>query len=140
MLVRRLSVTTANWPWIEQLLRPAIVHDKRATVYEVHEKLRESRAGLASLHVEGGAALVVIEPTIENDVPVLWLNYFAGAVRGGPQRWLSVIRQGVRYFEEKARETGQREIRVGGRDWSRVLPDYHHYDPAKPNSLRKVLI
>lgn len=139
MQVQRIEVTTANWPWIEQLLRPAIAQDKGATVDQVRDKLFSHTAGLASLHVENGAALLVIEPSVENGVPVLWLEYFAGAVHGGPRHWISMIRQGVRHFEIKAREAGQRETRVGGRDWSRILPDYERYDPAKPNSLRKAL-
>jgi hypothetical protein len=48
------------------------------------------------------------------------------------------VREQMRLIEQMAKESGVTEMRVAGRDWSRVLRDYEPFDEV-PNGLRKVL-
>lgn len=55
-----------------------------------------------------------------------------------PREWLRLVRRGIGEIEEWARKAGCTEIRVAGRDWSRVLPDFMPLAGPR-NGLRKVL-
>lgn len=54
------------------------------------------------------------------------------------RHWHRLIRAHMRRLERIARESGCREMRVAGRNWSRVLLDYEPFDGVA-NGLRKVL-
>ena len=56
-----------------------------------------------------------------------------------PKQWLHTVRLGMRELEDFAREAGCTEMRVAGRDWSRVLPDYERYHGPR-HGLRKRLV
>lgn len=53
-------------------------------------------------------------------------------------RLLSAVRAAVPLIEDLARAAGVAELRLGGRDWARALPDYQPLDGV-PHGLRKVL-
>ena len=105
---------------------------------EVHSLLIDGRLGIATLHDTGAAAVIVLEPGIFDGLYCLWISYLAGEVKGPPKAWLRIVRRAMAQFETKARQAGIAEIRIGGRDWSRVFPDWLPC-PAVPNGLRKVL-
>ena len=52
--------------------------------------------------------------------------------------WLAAVREELRRIEGIARSAGCTEMRLGGRRWSRVLPDYEPLGGVK-NGLRKAL-
>ncbi len=54
------------------------------------------------------------------------------------RHWYRLVRAHVRRLERIAKQSGCREMRVAGRNWSRILIDYEPFDDA-PNGLRKVL-
>lgn len=55
-----------------------------------------------------------------------------------PKAWLRVVRGEVAKLEQVAKSVGCEELRIAGRDWSRVLPDFEPFDGVE-NGLRKVL-
>ncbi len=61
-----------------------------------------------------------------------------GEINLRPKAWLKTVRREMLRIEGIARQAGCREMRVAGRNWSRVLPDYVPLPGAK-NGLRKVL-
>ncbi len=124
------------WPWLSQLLRPAVEGGR--SLEEVRDLLVRGHLGLATVHLKNAAAVIVMQPGMFDGLYCLWVSYLAGEVKGPPKVWLRTVRRVMAHFEEKAREAGCKEIRIGGRDWSRVFPDWLPC-PAVPNGLRKVL-
>lgn len=94
--------------------------------------------GLASVHLTNAAALVVMQPGIIGDIYCLTISYLTGEVKGPPKVWLRTVRRVMAHFEEKARQAGCKEIRIGGRRWQRVFPDWLP-NPRVTYGLRKVL-
>lgn len=57
-----------------------------------------------------------------------------------PKQWLRVMRETMREFERQMKAGGVKEVRVAGRDWSRVLTDYKPIAGGKsPNLIGKRL-
>ena len=54
------------------------------------------------------------------------------------KRWYAVVRGHLHRIERIVKEAGCREMRMDGRRWSRVLPEYEPVE-GFPNRLRKVL-
>ncbi|RYY67714.1 MAG: hypothetical protein EOO12_00210 [Chitinophagaceae bacterium] len=55
-----------------------------------------------------------------------------------PREWVRVFREETKKVEAIAKAAGCIEMRCGGRNWSRVLPDYVPLAGVK-NGLRKAL-
>lgn len=95
--------------------------------------------GIATLHQRNvGAAVIVMQPGMFDGVYCLWVPFLAGHVKASPKAWLRLVRGVMASFEAKARKAGCKEIRIGGRDWSRVFPGWLPL-PSVTNGLRKVL-
>lgn len=63
-----------------------------------------------------------------------------GTIKAQPKAWLKIVRSELQTLERIARDAGCRELRMAGRDWSRIFPDYEkHPLGAGKNVLRKVL-
>lgn len=56
-----------------------------------------------------------------------------------PKQWLKVVRETVAEFERRAKAEGFTEMRMSGRNWGRVLPDYEPMTGHAPNLIRKRL-
>jgi len=98
-----------------------------------------TQLGPLALACEGGAALVTLEVYEEDGVTVCGLQQLDGRFNLPPKAWLRTMRTEMRKLENIARSAGCAEMRVAGRDWSRVLPDYEPLPGGKPNRLRKRL-
>jgi hypothetical protein len=61
-----------------------------------------------------------------------------GKINLPPRAWLRTVRREMARIEGIAREAGCKEMRVAGRDWSRILLDYRPFKGPE-NGLRKVL-
>lgn len=68
------------------------------------------------------------------------LQQLRGTINLPPKAWLRTVRAEMTKLESIARDVGCAEMRLAGRDWSRVLPDYQPLPGGKPNRLRKRLI
>ena len=88
--------------------------------------------------VPGGSALLTLEAYEEDGRLCCGIYQLRGWIRLPPRRWLKAVRAEVRKLERIARAAGCVEMRLGGRDWSRILPDYQPLAGVK-NGLRKVL-
>lgn len=56
-----------------------------------------------------------------------------------PKAWLRRVRAEIDKLERLAKAAGCAEMRVAGRDWSRVLPQYERLPGGNANLLRKRL-
>jgi len=89
----------------------------------------------------GIAVTITLEAFIEDGRQIAGIYGLKGRVRLGPKAWLRAVRDEVRKLENIARKAGCVEMRIAGRDWSRVLPDYEPMTDAPDvrNGLRKAL-
>jgi hypothetical protein len=82
--------------------------------------------------------LVTLEIYAEGNKQVCGIHQIEGQLRLPPKSWLKAMRDELTKIEDIARDAGCAEMRVAGRDWSRILTDYEPL-PGVPNGLRKVL-
>lgn len=130
-----------NWPQIAATMWPAVRADPRYSMEALRKRLTTPREGSTFgldqlLRLSGEAdCFMVIEVS---DSLVFWIKGLAGAIHGGPKAKVRTIRGTVAFMEQMARGAGCREVRLCGRDWSKLLPDYEPFDGLR-NGLRKVL-
>lgn len=132
------SRITADWAWLGPKLAPAVQFDKSVTLDDVRAKLASKQCELARITVPNGDGWVVSELCEDDGVICCWLSYLSGDVQGGPRAFLKLMRSIISEYEAMAKKAGADEMRIGGRNWSRVFPDYERFDD-KPNRLRKRL-
>jgi hypothetical protein len=125
----------AEWPAILGLIGAAIKHDKNATPTDVRRWLTTGRAEAFWIRTPRVIGLAVT--TTEGRV--CWLNYAGGKVSGGPRAFVMAVRAIVAEIERLATLAGCSELRLGGRNWSRVFPDWERFDPDYPNRIRKAI-
>jgi hypothetical protein len=88
----------------------------------------------------GGTATVVFEIYEEDGELICGLQQLKGRFDLKPKAWLRTMRAEMTKLESIARQAGCAEMRIAGRDWSRVFPDYEPLPGGRPNRLRKRLI
>jgi len=132
--VRPLDVPQVWYDWMGEVLAPAIRHDNLRTVVDVFGLLVNGRfiAWIADEADGRGAIVTSLEET--PDGRRFWINYAAGKTGG-----LKSMRRLMRQLEHIANEMNAHEIRLQGRDWRRVLPDYEATGNVARNEIRKVL-
>jgi hypothetical protein len=127
------SARPSDWPAIEPILRDAIAHDGTATPETVRDQFETGES--EALLIDGDAhGVIVLTIGTFDGVRCCWLNYVGGLA--GPSL-IRVAREVVAQIEPLARKLGCEELRAGGRNWSRVFPDWDRFDPDHPNRLRK---
>ena len=85
-----------------------------------------------------GEVQITLQVFEEDGRLVCGIKYVDGAIPARPKAWLKAVREEVDKIAGLAREAGCRELRIAGRDWSRVFPDYEPLDGV-PNGLTKEL-
>lgn len=86
-----------------------------------------------------GSGMVIFDVFAEGDDIICGLRLLEGKLTLPSKQWVKAMRDTMREFERRAREAGCTEMRVSGRDWSRILPDYEFIAGDAPNLLRKRL-
>ncbi len=133
--IERIPPATIHheWSWMRPLLEPAIRHDKLKTVPQVWRALCTHR--MDAWVVNGEAQGLIVTSEAEGD---FWINYCGGFVNGGPHQRVAIMRVIADHFETIAKDLGLAGVRVGGRDWSRVLTDYTPVTPGTTD-MRKAI-
>lgn len=90
------------------------------------------------VYLPQGGGLVTLEIYHEDGVLICGIYQIEGRLRLPPKQWLRAMRTELEKIEGIARDAGCQEMRVAGRDWRRVLPDYEPM-PGIENRLRKRL-
>lgn len=133
----RASQVAGQWPEIAEAIWPCVRGVPNASM----EGLKNDLIGGRNLFVwamgEEGSGALVLEITPD---AVCWLKYGTSSLRGGPKVRLRVMREGMKWLSEQMAAIGCTEVRICGRDWSRILTDFQLMpDAPEPNLLRKVL-
>lgn len=87
-----------------------------------------------------GSGLVIFDVFAEGEDLVCGLRLLEGKFPLPSKAWVRAVRMTMTEFENRARDAGCTEMRVSGRDWSRVLTDYEFIEGDAPNLLRKRLV
>lgn len=132
------SKVEAEWEWLGPLLETAIAVRNATTLEVVQGKLIAGETEAAKVTLPDASGVVVSELCIDDGAKCLWLSYIAGDSKCGPKAFVKMMRSIMAEYEELGRSAGADEVRIGGRDWSRVFPDYERFDDV-PNRLRKIL-
>jgi hypothetical protein len=127
------------WPVLGPLLAPAVRYDMNRSLADVRDLLLSGQCEAAIVASDDVRGVIVTEICQLDGHKVCWISYVAGQVDASPRVWLKIMRDGIRQLEDLARGAGCAETRIGGRDWSRILPGYERFDD-EPNRLRKVLL
>ena len=85
----------------------------------------------------GWTATLVFEIYEENGKTICGVLDMKGAFERGAM--MATVRREMKTIEALARDAGCAELRLAGRDWSRVLKDYEPLPGGEPNRLRKRL-
>ena len=125
-----------EWERIIGLIGQAIERDPDATPAGLYRELVAGRAEAFWIGVPVHATGIAVTTTTDD---ACFINYVAGTVEGGPRKFIQTARDIVAEIETLARDAGCTELRGGGRNWSRVFPEWEHYDPEHPNRIRKRL-
>lgn len=131
------------WPYLEPLITLAIDRSRQDVskpelVAETRERLLSGQYELALVRVPGASGIVVSELCVIDGVRVCWLPFVAGRTGMPPRAFIRFMRSAMVRYEDMAKQAGAEEIRICGRDWSRVFPGFVRHD-GMPNELRKKL-
>ena len=88
----------------------------------------------------GVKVLIRLEVYEDEGQMICLIHTLSGHITLGPKAWLKAVRDEIWKLERIARNAGCAEMRVEGRDWSRVLPGYSYWPAGEGHGLRKVLI
>lgn len=125
------------WPVIAEILAPAVAVHEGTTLERVYERLVSGYFQMVECDTPDASGLLVFRVFDDEGRVSCFASYIAGKVPGGPRQMIRTMRALMMAFEHLCREAGVYQIYIGGRDWSRVFPDYEPVDV--PNRLRKVL-
>ncbi len=87
---------------------------------------------------EGGGGEVTLQIYGSGDHMVCGLYKLEGRIDLRPKAFIRTVRAELKKLEDIARWSGCTEMRLAGRDWSKILPDYEPL-PQLRNGLRKAL-
>lgn len=87
---------------------------------------------------EGCSGLIVLSLFEGDDGVCLGITQLTGKIAYPPRRWVAVVRSAMTELSVWAKTAGCHEIRLCGRDWSRILPDFQPLSGFR-NGLRKAL-
>jgi len=83
--------------------------------------------------------VAVLEVFAEGNETVCGIRHLEGRLNLPPKQWLKVVRETLAEFEQRAKDAGCTEMRMSGRDWSRIAEGYEEMTGDAPNLLRKKL-
>lgn len=87
---------------------------------------------------QGATGVIVVDVYEEDGRMCFGITQLVAKIETPPKRWLRLVRSAVAELSDWARRADCSEIRIAGRDWSRVLPDFEPFDGPR-NGLRKAL-
>jgi hypothetical protein len=68
------------------------------------------------------------------------IHTLSGEISLPPKAFVKAVREEVRKLERIARNSGCAEMRIEGRDWKKLLPDYLPWPEGEGHAIRKALI
>lgn len=126
------------WSVLSELLEPAVSHDPNGMrMDDLRSRLMDGRFHLAEGYDEKTYGLLAYHMFEEGGDLCCFASYLAGKFTG-PKGFVHTIRELMTAFETASRNAGVNAVYIGGRDWSRIFPDYE-LTGDEPNQRRKRL-
>lgn len=126
------SQIEADWERIGATLTPAIAYDHKRQAIDVYRDLINGDMALFDIDIENAKGIAVIEfGRADDGQECCWIIYIAGKIAGKPREWVGRVRALMTYFETIARANACKQMRIEGRDWSRV---FHDWTPVEVQS------
>lgn len=88
---------------------------------------------------QGVRVNITLEAYADEGRIVCLIHTLEGRISLPPRKWLRAVRDEVRKLERIAKAAGCVEMRIEGRDWSRILTDYQPWPQGEGHGLRKAL-
>lgn len=85
-----------------------------------------------------GTVTMVLQVFEENGEHICGIRNLFGTIHAPPKAWIAAVREEVAKIATLAKDAGCSELRIAGRDWSRVLPDFEECE-GLTNGIRKRL-
>lgn len=103
-------------------------------------ELLSSEGGTITCNIEhqGASGVIVLDVFEEDGALCFGITQLVAKIDFPPRQWLRLVRSAVAELSIWASNAGCKEIRVCGRDWSRILPDFEPLSGLR-NGLRKAL-
>lgn len=125
-----------DWEQIGALLSPAIRRDEQRQAIDVYRDLMSGDMALFQVDLPMAKGIAVVEFADG----VCWIVYIAGKITALPVAWRGRVRVLMSYFEGIARAHGCKEMRIEGRDWGSIFPEWERMgERPDRNELRKAL-
>jgi hypothetical protein len=129
----------AQWDAISEILGPTLKYDPAGMTLEELRKGVEGKVfHIVGGDVDGARGYLAFHFFDEDGERCCFASYFSGQIEGGPRQMVSTMRHLMSCFEVSCRAAGVMQMFIGGRDWSRVFPDYEEVDGVR-NRRRKRL-
>jgi len=125
-----------EWKTISDHILPSIKDGM--TEMELFGRLVSGNMQAIRIHSFRADATAVLRVDTDENRLVCWIGYLGGKHRGGPKAFTNLVRSVVAAIEDKAKDIGCKEVRLGGRFWGNVLTDYEPYSGIS-NGLRKAI-
>jgi hypothetical protein len=89
----------------------------------------------------GVRVFIQLEAYEDNGTVVCLIHTLSGKISLPPREWVRAVRDEITKLERIARSAGCAEMRIEGRNWSRVLRglNYHPWPEGEGYGLRKAL-
>lgn len=123
----------ADWDRLKPLLQKLGKVDAGLGLEDIRRNLMDGTYALYDVDLRGAQGVILVEVVSTS----LWLIGIAGRISGPRSEWLGRVRILLRYFEDMARIMNCTELRLCGRNWSRILPNWEMVGPR--NEMRLVL-
>jgi hypothetical protein len=129
-----------EWERIMALIGEAIALNNDTPPEEVRDWLVSGRSEAFWIEMPPNCAGIGITTIVQaGSECVCFIEYVAGAIKGGPRKFTETARSVVRDIEKLARSAGCTELRAGGRNWIPILDGWERFDDEHPNRMRKRL-
>lgn len=126
-----------EWPAFAERLLPAVRQEPNASLRGAYDKLTCGSAVLFEVF-DGADGLLMVSASEDEGQPVAWVYAIVGRINGRPKERLQAMREALGIIENVARDAGCVAIRICGRDYSRMFPEYRPFDGPR-NGLEKAL-
>lgn len=102
--------------------------------------LLSQNGGTITCNIEhqGASGVIVLDVFEDDGMLCFGITQLVATIDYPPRRWLRLVRSAVDELSAWASSAGCKEIRMCGRDWSRIFPDFEPMSGLR-NGLRKAL-
>lgn len=124
------------WGELGTRLSPAILVDPKRKVADVYQALMSGEFALFQINENSVNMLAVVQIAQIDEAKCFSLFYLAGSVKAPPRLWLAKVRDLMQIAIKTAKDLHCTEMRLEGRDWRKVFPDWEWQNERNQMKLK----